>query len=222
MAVCRPNILTHLSHPTRRVASLSLRASPRHLCLASSRRPKVDRNSAHTGSMVTATVTLYPRYLGRNNSTTPQTKRPKADDYIQEIEDLYEIAKDELEIAAESAAACTIYAVSDRISLREAFDDLDCVYAAYTGSKPHPSDLEQWSVSPPQTRDPDVPTNDGSTGDKGQREEEAGTEAKKRGTKFNPDEVPEEIREEIKRRVGQRMGELRNAVQLLEESVREC
>ncbi|KAI1944691.1 hypothetical protein LOZ57_004704 [Ophidiomyces ophidiicola] len=70
-----------------------------------------------------------------------EPNQPTADEYIVELQDLYEIAKDELEIAAESTDGATIYAASDRASLREAFDDLDRAYAQYTGAE---------SVSPAQ------------------------------------------------------------------------
>ncbi|OJD12626.1 hypothetical protein AJ78_06813 [Emergomyces pasteurianus Ep9510] len=161
----------------------------------------------------------------KNYSSMPQTERPKTDDYIQELQDLYEIAKDELEIAAESTAASTIYAVSDRISLREAFDDLDRAYAAYTGTAPRPSHLERPPPSSPDNQDWDSSSNSGGAaakeGDEANQEKEEEEEEGGSSMAFNPAEVPDEVREEIKRRVGQRIRELRNAVDQLEESVRE-
>ncbi|EEP78593.1 predicted protein [Uncinocarpus reesii 1704] len=139
-----------------------------------------------------------------------------ADEYIQEIQDLYEIAKDEvlglfnvafqnrlltslqLEIATESTSASTIYAASDREALREAFDDLDQLYTAYTGSRPHLPSIEEQQAE-----------------DKGRDEKES-----KKGTTFDPHNISPDVREEIRRRVGQRIRELRNAVEVLEESSR--
>ncbi|KAL2369313.1 hypothetical protein RJZ57_006274 [Blastomyces gilchristii] len=153
-------------------------------------------------------------------SSMPQAQRPKADDYIQELQDLYEIAKDE---ASESTAASTIYAVSDRISLREAFDDLDRAYAAYTGTTPHPSHLER----PPPSSSANAVNGAGGANEAGEAEGEEGqtrgssSSSSSSSMRFNPVEVPDEVREEIKRRIGQRIRELRNAVEQLEESVRE-
>ncbi|KAK2752786.1 hypothetical protein FQN55_005918 [Onygenales sp. PD_40] len=159
-----------------------------------------------------------------------------ADDYIQELQDLYEIAKDELEIAAESTAANTIYAVSDRITLREAFDDLDHAYAAYTGTKPHPAAVGR--QQPPDSKGTEDPNAAGSWGlgmntNNNSKEEEGGGVGEserydegamgegKRSVNFDPEMVPGAVREEIKRRVGQRVRELRGAVEALEESAGE-
>ncbi|WEW61612.1 hypothetical protein PRK78_007103 [Emydomyces testavorans] len=133
----------------------------------------------------------WETYLTTRNYTTTPKKDPKADEYIQELQDLYEIAKDELEIATESTEASTNYAASDRAALREAFDDLEHAYAAYTGGLASPSLVE---------------------GQRGNGVEGA------RSTRFDSDEIPLQIREEIKRRVGQRIRELRNAVQVLERA----
>ncbi|KAL2383777.1 hypothetical protein RJZ90_002408 [Blastomyces dermatitidis] len=122
----------------------------------------------------------------------------------------------------ESTAASTIYAVSDRISLREAFDDLDRAYAAYTGTTPHPSHLER----PPPSSSANAVNGAGGANEAGEAEGEEGqtrgsSSSSSSSMRFNPVEVPDEVREEIKRRIGQRIRELRNAVEQLEESVRE-
>ncbi|KAK2859891.1 hypothetical protein FQN49_004611 [Arthroderma sp. PD_2] len=132
----------------------------------------------------------------RNYSTSESAKVVKVDDYIQELEDLYAIAKDELEIAAESTTAATIYAASDRISMREAFDDLNHTYSAYADNNPPPQDIE---------------SKDGGSSI-------SATEA--RSTAYDSTNVPGEIRAEIKRRVGHRIREIENAVSNLEESAK--
>ncbi|PGG96222.1 hypothetical protein GX51_07928 [Blastomyces parvus] len=160
---------------------------------------------------VASTALQQPYRQTMSYSSMPQAQKPKADDYIQELQDLH------LEIAADSTAASTIYAVSDRISLREAFDDLDRAYSAYTGTAPHPSHLER---PPPSPSDNDEMTVNGEgANEAGEAGEDEGQPS--RSMSFNPAEVPDEVREEIKRRIGQRIRELRNAVELLEGSVRE-
>ncbi|EEQ33417.1 hypothetical protein McanMca71_001405 [Microsporum canis] len=132
----------------------------------------------------------------RGYSTNESTKKTTVDNYIQEIEDLYAIAKDELEIAAESTAEATIYAASDRISMREAFDDLKHTYGAYADNNPPPQDIEP---------------KDGANGV---------DVAEERSTAYDSTDIPDDIRAEIKRRVGHRIREIENAVNSLEESAR--
>ncbi|KAL1958546.1 hypothetical protein VTO42DRAFT_4143 [Malbranchea cinnamomea] len=165
------------------------------------------------------------------STTTTSASRPSAeltaDDYIQELQDLYDIAKDELEIATESTQASTIYAASDRITLREAFDDLERAYAAYTGTAP--AGLSTASKATRAGKPSTGATAEADAGSAGVRlnaetEESAaqtGTDEERRLTNFDPRNIAPEIREEIKRRVGQRVREMRNAVQALEESARE-
>ncbi|KAM5459998.1 hypothetical protein McanCB49686_001036 [Microsporum canis] len=109
---------------------------------------------------------------------------------------VYAIAKDELEIAAESTAEATIYAASDRISMREAFDDLKHTYGAYADNNPPPQDIEP---------------KDGANGV---------DVAEERSTAYDSTDIPDDIRAEIKRRVGHRIREIENAVNSLEESAR--
>ncbi|OAX79509.1 hypothetical protein ACJ72_06171 [Emergomyces africanus] len=190
--------------------------------MACQRKHKDFRRSAYSSqknNMVAAVMVAQSWLQMKNYSSVPQVKRPKADDYIQELQDLMR----HLEIAAESTAAATIYAVSDRISLREAFDDLERAYAAYTGTKPQPSHLER----PPPSSSPERQDWEASS-DVGGAMETEGEEANQGGEgegrssmAFNPEEVPDVVREEIKRRVGQRIRELRHAVEQLEETVRE-
>ncbi|EQL30459.1 hypothetical protein BDFG_07049 [Blastomyces dermatitidis ATCC 26199] len=215
-----PHLMRHTTLPCFRGTPRSISSTrARHsLCKNSQQILCFSRKNASIASM----ALQQPCRHTMSYSSMPQAQRPKADDYIQELQDLYEIAKDELEIAAESTAASTIYAVSDRISLREAFDDLDRAYAAYTGTTPHPSHLER----PPPSSSANAVNGAGGANEAGEAEGEEGqtrgsSSSSSSSMRFNPVEVPDEVREEIKRRIGQRIRELRNAVEQLEESVRE-
>ncbi|EDN06830.1 predicted protein [Histoplasma mississippiense (nom. inval.)] len=205
---CRIGMSRPLPHAMRRTATIlpCFRGAPRYSTRACGNTGRTSRitiyslSSAPTPTMLT-TVSLRSCRQTRDFSSTSQTELPKADDYIQELQDL------SLEIAAESTAAETIYAVSDRISLREAFDDLDHAYSAYIGTTPHPSRLER-------------PANAGLTGKEdgakvfgegGEGGEGDGERPNGRSMNFNPEEVRDDVREEIKKRIGQRIRELRNA-----------
>ncbi|EGC43021.1 conserved hypothetical protein [Histoplasma capsulatum var. duboisii H88] len=210
---CRIGMSRLLPHAMRRTTTVlpCFRGTPRYSTRACGNTGRNSRitiyslSSAPNSTMLTA-VSLRSCRQTRDFSSASQNERPKADDYIQELQDL------SLEIAAESTAAATIYAVSDRISLREAFDDLDHAYSAYTGTTPHPSRLER-------------PANAGLAGKEdgakvfGEGGEGDGGRPNGSSMNFNPTEVPDEVREEIKKRIGQRIRELRNAVEQLEESV---
>ncbi|PGH20792.1 hypothetical protein AJ80_03419 [Polytolypa hystricis UAMH7299] len=128
----------------------------------------------------------------------------------------YDIAKDELEIAAESTASNTIYAVSDRITLREALDDLDYAYALYTGTKPLPPVIEVRNVSSSSSS-----SSSAAKSGSGSPDDDKEWVGQRRETNFDAGQVRAEVRGEIQRRVGQRVRELRHAVEALEESVHE-
>lgn len=143
------------------------------------------------------TIPHHSPFLRPYSSTTPP--KPTADLLIEELQDLYEIAKDEFEIATDSTDGATIYAASDRESARDALNQLCAVYHLYT-ARP------------------------GEDVDSGVRNIEAGGEGRSEGgedavveTSFNPADVGVQVRDEVRRRVGQRVRELRNAVEVLEE-----
>ncbi|KAK2799933.1 hypothetical protein FQN50_008326 [Emmonsiellopsis sp. PD_5] len=207
-----------------------------------SRNPTATRRSHPSRPIIIPATAVTPRCgQGQARRYASSGEQLTADDYIQELQDLYEIAKDELEIAADSTASNTIYAVSDRITLREAFDDLDHAYALYTGTKPHPVTIAQLQQLPQQassgggigTEDPNAAESwglgmnnkeeEGGGGVEGESEryDEGAMGEGKRSVSFDPEMVPGAVREEIKRRVGQRVRELRGAVEALEESARE-
>jgi hypothetical protein len=125
------------------------------------------------------------------------TGKAEADLLIEELQELYEIAKDEFEIATESTDTGTIYAASDRESARDALNQLSAVYHLYTA---RPGEVE----------------NEKDNGSGAGAGEEDGDGAIIE-TNYNPAEVPRGVKDEVRRRVGQRIRELKNAVELLEE-----
>ncbi|EAU38823.1 predicted protein [Aspergillus terreus NIH2624] len=121
---------------------------------------------------------------------TTSSGKSQGDEMVEELQELYETAKDEFEIATESTDGATIYAASDRESARDALNQLLAVYSLYT------TDIASTAGS--QEPEPD---------DRSEIVE----------TNFDPAAIPAEVRDEVKRRVGQRVRELQNAVEVLEE-----
>ncbi|RHZ60234.1 uncharacterized protein CDV56_108593 [Aspergillus thermomutatus] len=124
------------------------------------------------------------------------TGKSQADLLVEELQELYETATDEFEIATDSTANSTIYAASDRESARDALNQLAAVYSLYTTELAAMAE----SHAPQQTQQSD-------SDDRGQLV----------NTKFDPSDIPSGVREEVRRRVGQRVRELSNAVEALEE-----
>ncbi|KAJ5939542.1 hypothetical protein N7466_002676 [Penicillium verhagenii] len=146
--------------------------------------------------------------LSRQYST--ETTKPTADTLIEELQDLYEIAKDEFEIATESTDGGTIYAASDRDSARDALNEFCATYFLYT-CRPGEEDTgvvlrSGEAVSGSRLLEAEVVT-------LGEEEGEGPVV----DTKFDPASVEVSVRDEVRRRIGQRVRELRNAVELLEE-----
>ncbi|CAI7574934.1 unnamed protein product [Penicillium discolor] len=134
-------------------------------------------------------------YADRKGSTG----KAEADLLVEELQELYEVAKDEFEIATESTDSSTIYAASDRESARDALNQLSTVYALYTA---RPGEVENEM--------------DGSSSEVEESGESAIVE-----TQYNPAEVPQGVKDEVRRRVGHRIRELKNAVEALEERAME-
>ncbi|KAJ5898357.1 hypothetical protein N7504_008645 [Penicillium tannophilum] len=153
-------------------------------------------------------ITLQQKALQtRHNSTAP---KPTADALIEELQDLYEIAKDEFEIATESTDGGTIYAASDRDSARDALNEFCATYFLYT-SRPGEEDTgvilrSGEAMSGTRLRNAEVVTL-GEDGEQGPVVD----------TAFDPASVEDAVKDEVRRRIGQRVRELRNAVELLEE-----
>ncbi|KAJ5827415.1 hypothetical protein N7447_004178 [Penicillium robsamsonii] len=134
-------------------------------------------------------------YADRKGSTG----KAEADLLVEELQELYEVAKDEFEIATESTDSSTIYAASDRESARDALNQLSTVYALYTA---RPGEFEN------------------ETDESLSAGEEAGESAIIE-TQYNPAEVPQGVKDEVRRRVGHRIRELKNAVEALEQRATE-
>ncbi|ODM21828.1 hypothetical protein SI65_02672 [Aspergillus cristatus] len=123
------------------------------------------------------------------------TGKSQADLLVDELQELYEVAKDEFEIATDSTDNATIYAASDRESCRDALNQLLATYSLYTSSEIR-STAESHQ---PQQAQPD----------------DSGMDAV--GTGYDPGDIEPAVREEVRKRVAQRVRELDNAVGLLEE-----
>ncbi|KAJ5160436.1 uncharacterized protein N7482_007440 [Penicillium canariense] len=200
------------------MAPLSLRAGAPVLRLRSLQSAQLTRNIAspralysilsagnpRTGNVQNTSIPTQIQYsLAATQSSAPIARtyssdaagKPTADLLIEELQDLYEVAKDEFEIATDSTDGATIYAASDRESSRDALNQLCAVYHLYT-------------ARPGEEVDSGVKVEAGAEKD---------GEAPVVETKFNPADISGEVRDEVRRRVGQRVRELRNAVEVLEE-----
>ncbi|GAD96613.1 predicted protein [Paecilomyces variotii No. 5] len=133
---------------------------------------------------------------------TASSGRSEADLLVGELEELYEAAKDEFEIATDSVESGTIYAPSDRAAARDALNHLTRIYTLYT----------EMGVSSA----PGVHTDHNTQSDV--KEETLGGEI---APNYDPESIPVEVREEVKRRVGQRIRELQSAVDALEEKAQD-
>ena len=127
------------------------------------------------------------------------TGKAEADLLVEELQELYEVAKDEFEIATESTDSSTIYAASDRESARDALNQLSAVYSLYTA---RPGEVEN------------------ETDELSSEVEDSGESAIVE-TQYNPAEIPQGVKDEVRRRVGHRIRELKNAVEALEERATE-
>ncbi|KAL1966535.1 hypothetical protein VTN77DRAFT_4457 [Rasamsonia byssochlamydoides] len=166
----------------------------------------------------------------------PTSGKSEADLLVEELQELYDAAKDEFEIATDSTNAATIYAASDRESARDALNHLTRVYTLYTemttSSAPDtPAKVFEGETAPvpmepvlqnPQDRiaegrtDP-LLSGDPAAGPPMQGEAEG---MDRIAPNYDPEDIQPEVREEVKRRVGQRIRELQNAVAALEERAR--
>ncbi|EHA17858.1 hypothetical protein CBS63078_4456 [Aspergillus niger] len=109
--------------------------------------------------ITTTPTTNPPTYISTLKNTYSTSSKPPADQIIDELQELYEVAKDEFEIATESTDSATIYAASDRESARDALNELIAVYTVYT------RDMSFVSHSPQGQVDVDTGLDPGSIGD---------------------------------------------------------
>ncbi|KAL3485908.1 hypothetical protein BJX62DRAFT_242482 [Aspergillus germanicus] len=139
----------------------------------------------------------------RSFSSTPASSSPasstgksQADLIVEELQELYETATDELEIATESTDSATIYAASDRESARDALNTLVAAFELYTTGAA-----------------PEAPAG----GAQGEAEGEGdGDPGRLVELAIDPWDVPDSVREEVRKRVGQRVREVKSAVENLE------
>ncbi|KAL4976758.1 hypothetical protein BDW66DRAFT_134236, partial [Aspergillus desertorum] len=127
--------------------------------------------------------------------------KPQADLIVEKLQELYEEATDEFEIATESTDSSTIYAASDRESARDTLNNLIIAYELYTCSNLTTLNKQEQGRGK------------GKQQGQGQEHEDKGRLVK---LEFDPAELSEEVREEVRKRVGQRVRELKSAVEALE------
>ncbi|RJE22776.1 hypothetical protein PHISCL_04879 [Aspergillus sclerotialis] len=205
---------TSLLHPVLRSSTrpsiVSLRttnatqSTTRLLSLGARIRPSVPALSPTLPK--TAAITPTIRTPARTYSNGKSSGKSEGDLLVEELQELYEIATDEFEIATDSTNNATIYASSDRESARDALNQLQITYELYTTD-----------VSSPEFQELQKKHAD-------QADKQANVEGEASqviNTNFNPAEVSDEARAEVRKRVGQRVRELRNAVENLEERAME-
>ncbi|EAW07827.1 uncharacterized protein ACLA_025440 [Aspergillus clavatus NRRL 1] len=139
-----------------------------------------------------------PSSVRQITQSQSSTGKSQPDLLVEELQELYENAKDEFEIATDSTDGATIYAASDRESARDALDELLAVFALYT------TELAEGAGAGVRA------------GAEAEAEEED-AQGKVVSTNFDPADIAPEVREEVRRRVGHRVRELQNAVEALEE-----
>ncbi|KAJ5366563.1 hypothetical protein N7541_000504 [Penicillium brevicompactum] len=176
-----------------RQARPSLTTTPRTLHNLSTQRPQHPQRHQNPLTIPTQIRT----YANLNASSG----KAEADLLVEELQELYEVAKDEFEIATESTDTSTIYAASDRESARDALNQLSAVYGLYT-AKAGEVQSEGQNQSP---------------GEEGEGDGEGAIIE----TNYDPAEIPQGVKDEVRRRVGQRIRELRSAVEALEERAME-
>ncbi|QGA15491.1 hypothetical protein EYB26_003149 [Talaromyces marneffei] len=176
-----------------------------------------------------------PRVIAIQNRGYAELKasggKTEADLIVEELQELYDNAKDEFEIATDSTNGATIYAASDRESARELLDQLLYVYNVYTDMTR--ASAATGSGSPPQEYEAALAPNAeqtnadrldaGATAAAGANpildvnEALSGNSYVRIAPTFNPEYISVEVKEEVKKRVGQKVRELKSAVERLEE-----
>ncbi|KAJ5422629.1 hypothetical protein N7491_011074 [Penicillium cf. griseofulvum] len=124
------------------------------------------------------------------------TAEPTADNLIEELQDLYGIAKDLFETASDSTEKESINAEADRESLRDALDQLVTVYEVYTTGEKGAGI---------------------SGGDGASKEGEPGLVFR---TNFDPGSISDTVMGDVRKRFGQKVVDLRNAVEALEDKAK--
>ncbi|KAL4779518.1 hypothetical protein BJX76DRAFT_340514 [Aspergillus varians] len=185
--------------PLRSISIPAIQQQSPKLKLASKLRPNLNLPQTKLNIIPSRPFSSTPTTHSPAPSTT--SGKSQADQIVEELQELYETATDELEIATESTDSATIYAASDRESARDALTSLLVAYELYTSSELRP---------------------EAETG-AGQAEAEAEVSEEEKGRvvelSFDPAELEESVKEEVRRRVGQRVREVKSAVEGLEGRV---
>ncbi|CAG8211082.1 unnamed protein product [Penicillium nalgiovense] len=168
----------------RRIAS-----NVSHNCRSVPFQPSALKMNCLRPTAVAAKLHFQLRAYSPSNPLTT----PTADNLIEELQDLYAIAKDLFEIATDSTGKETIHAASDRESLRDALNQLITAYELYTTGE----------------KGVEMSGGDGAT--------EAGLPGPIVRTNFDTRSISDTVRLEVRNRFGQKLRELRNAVEVLEE-----
>jgi hypothetical protein len=191
LAIIRPARATSI---LRRVVP-STKLTPRTLHSLSDSKLRTNPGKTQLTSLQLRPL-YFPTPTTRSfSSLKTSSGKAEADLLVEELQELYEVAKDEFEIATESTDTSTIYAASDRESARDALNQLSSVYGLYTAK---PGEIANDNAS-----------------------EEAEGDGTIIETNYNPAEIPQGVKDEVRRRVGQRIRELRSAVEALEERAME-
>jgi hypothetical protein len=112
---------------------------------------------------------------------------------IEDLQDVYGIAKDLFETASDSTEKESIHAEDDQESARDALNQLLTVYEAYTTGE----------------TGAEIAGGDGAS-----EEGEPGLVVR---TNFDPRSISSTVMEDVRKRFGQKVDGLRNAVEALEE-----
>ncbi|KAL3480265.1 hypothetical protein BJX99DRAFT_221028 [Aspergillus californicus] len=139
----------------------------------------------------------------QSRSSPTSSGKSQADAIVEELQELYEVATDEFEIAHESTTDGTIYAASDRESARDALNALISAFDLYTTPNPNHAVSET------------SPINGQTSGGDGAIEGAEGASPLVE-LAFDPSDIEQGVREEVKKRVGQRVRELKSAVEGME------
>ncbi|KAJ5211254.1 hypothetical protein N7472_001393 [Penicillium cf. griseofulvum] len=149
--------------------------------------------SAKINHLRPTAVLALPQIQLRAYSPPTSPKEPTADNLIEELQDLYGIAKDLFETASDSTEKESINAEADRESLRDALDQLVTVYEVYTTGEKGAGI---------------------SGGDGASKEGEPGLVFR---TNFDPGSISDTVMGDVRKRFGQKVVDLRNAVEALED-----
>ncbi|KAH8693202.1 hypothetical protein BGW36DRAFT_301619 [Talaromyces proteolyticus] len=211
------SLATSSSYIQRRNAAFSLLHRPRH--------DRLSRFPAYATQLQPQSRIPVPASSCQQRAYAelkPSGGKSEADLIVEELQELYDNAKDEFEIAVDSTNSSTIYAASDRESAREHLDQLVYVYTVYTEM------TRASAAAPPGTVQEETVSPNSGQANADRLEAATGNPAAQGGVgegftsfaapNYDPEYIKTEVKEEVKKRVGQRIRELRSAVERLEDT----